>query len=45
MFGFSEEAENLARRLKLRFYRTSVKENINVDDGKFKFPNSLSIHI
>ncbi|XP_033118669.1 ras-related protein Rab-23-like [Anneissia japonica] len=27
-----EEAEALAKRLKLRFYRTSVKENLNVED-------------
>ncbi|XP_033737436.1 ras-related protein Rab-23-like [Pecten maximus] len=27
-----EEAEDLAKRLRLRFYRTSVKENLNVDE-------------
>ncbi|KAK3089671.1 hypothetical protein FSP39_005511 [Pinctada imbricata] len=27
-----EEAEDLARRLQLRFYRTSVKDNLNVDE-------------
>ncbi|XP_070196201.1 ras-related protein Rab-23-like [Littorina saxatilis] len=27
-----EEAENLAKKLRLRFYRTSVKENLNVDE-------------
>lgn len=27
-----EEAEALAKRLKLRFYRTSVKENLNVEE-------------
>ncbi|XP_071483759.1 ras-related protein Rab-23-like [Diadema antillarum] len=27
-----EEAEALAKRMKLRFYRTSVKENLNVED-------------
>ncbi len=27
-----EEAEALAKRLKLRFYRASVKENLNVDE-------------
>ncbi|KAL3869804.1 hypothetical protein ACJMK2_042439 [Sinanodonta woodiana] len=27
-----EEAENLAKKLRLRFYNTSVKENINVDE-------------
>ena len=28
-----DEAENLAKKLRLRFYRTSVKENLNVDEG------------
>lgn len=28
----SEEAEALAKRLKLRFYRTSVKEDLNVNE-------------
>ncbi|KAL8598588.1 Ras-related protein Rab-23 [Nucella lapillus] len=28
----TEEAENLAKKLRLRFYRTSVKENLNVDE-------------
>lgn len=39
LFSFScllpylrEEAEALAKRLKLRFYRTSVKENLNVEE-------------
>lgn len=27
-----DEAENLAKKLRLRFYRTSVKENLNVDE-------------
>lgn len=27
-----EEAENLAKRLRLRFYRTSVKDNLNVEE-------------
>ncbi|OWF45380.1 ras-related protein Rab-23-like [Mizuhopecten yessoensis] len=27
-----EEAEDLAKRLRLRFYRTSVKENLNVEE-------------
>ncbi|XP_076462535.1 ras-related protein Rab-23-like [Babylonia areolata] len=27
-----EEAEHLAKKLRLRFYRTSVKENLNVDE-------------
>lgn len=30
----SEEAEALAKRLKLRFYRTSVKEDLNVNEGE-----------
>uniref|UniRef100_K1QR50 Ras-related protein Rab-23 n=1 Tax=Magallana gigas TaxID=29159 RepID=K1QR50_MAGGI len=29
----TEEAEALAHRLRLRFYRTSVKDNLNVDEG------------
>lgn len=29
----SEEAEGLAKRLKLRFYRASVKEDLNVTEG------------
>lgn len=32
---FSEEAEGLAKRLKLRFYRASVKEDMNVNEGNF----------
>ncbi|MBO8619739.1 hypothetical protein INO80_13905, partial [Staphylococcus aureus] len=28
----NEEAEGLAKRLKLRFYRTSVKEDLNVSE-------------
>eukprot|EP00073_Rattus_norvegicus_P049727 XP_017452060.1 PREDICTED: ras-related protein Rab-23 isoform X3 [Rattus norvegicus] len=31
----NEEAEGLAKRLKLRFYRTSVKEDLNVNEGVF----------
>lgn len=31
---FSEEAEALAKRLKLRFYRASVKEDLNVNEGE-----------
>ncbi|ELW65566.1 Ras-related protein Rab-23 [Tupaia chinensis] len=31
----NEEAEALAKRLKLRFYRTSVKEDLNVNEGVF----------
>jgi Ras-related protein Rab-23 len=30
----SEEAEGLAKRLKLRFYRASVKEDLNVNEGE-----------
>uniref|UniRef100_A0A8C2DB69 Ras-related protein Rab-23 n=1 Tax=Cyprinus carpio TaxID=7962 RepID=A0A8C2DB69_CYPCA len=30
----NEEAEGLAKRLKLRFYRTSVKEDLNVNEGE-----------
>ena len=29
----SNEAEALAKKLSLRFYRTSLKENLNVDEG------------
>ena len=32
--NFSEEAESLAKKLRLKFYRTSVKEDLNVNDGK-----------
>jgi hypothetical protein len=35
----SEEAEGLAKRLKLRFYRTSVKEDLNVSEGKYCSPS------
>ncbi|KAH0622060.1 hypothetical protein JD844_023983 [Phrynosoma platyrhinos] len=31
----NEEAEALAKKLKLRFYRTSVKEDLNVTEGVF----------
>lgn len=34
---YSEEAEALAKKLKLRFYRTSVKEDLNVNEGKLPF--------
>ena len=30
-----EEADELAKRLNTRFYRTSVKENMYVDEGEF----------
>lgn len=33
-FICSEEAEALAKRLKLRFYRASVKEDLNVNEGR-----------
>ena len=33
-FLCSEEAEGLAKRLKLRFYRASVKEDLNVNEGE-----------
>ena len=29
----SEEVDELAKRLKLKLFRTSVKENFNVDQG------------
>ena len=35
-FFFSEEAESLAKKLRLKFYRTSVKEDLNVNDGELK---------
>ncbi|XP_072533692.1 ras-related protein Rab-23 isoform X2 [Salminus brasiliensis] len=31
----NEEAEGLAKKLKLRFYRASVKEDLNVNEGVF----------
>lgn len=30
----SEEAEALAKKLKVRFYRASVKEDLNVSEGR-----------
>ena len=33
-----EEVESLAKKLKLHLFRTSVKENFNVDSGKNCFP-------
>uniref|UniRef100_A0A3P9MM68 Ras-related protein Rab-23 n=2 Tax=Oryzias latipes TaxID=8090 RepID=A0A3P9MM68_ORYLA len=36
----NEEAEALAKRLKLRFYRTSVKEDLNVTEGVFNTSSS-----
>jgi len=32
-YAFSEEVEELAKRLKLRLFRTSVKEDFNVNEG------------
>ena len=29
-----EEVDELAKRLRLKLFRTSVKENFNVDQGK-----------
>ena len=29
----SEESEELAKQLKMRLYKTSVKENINIESG------------
>nr|XP_048286384.1 ras-related protein Rab-23 isoform X3 [Myodes glareolus] len=39
----NEEAEALAKRLKLRFYRTSVKEDLNVNEGVFN--TSVGSHL
>ena len=33
LFLFREEADQLAKKLKVRFYRTSVKEDLNVNEG------------
>lgn len=30
---FRDEAETLAKKLKVKFYRTSVKEDLNVTEG------------
>jgi hypothetical protein len=30
-----DEGEDLARRLNLRFFRTSAKDNINIDEGEY----------
>lgn len=38
---YSEEAEALAKKLKLRFYRTSVKEDLNVTEGKLPLKKKL----
>jgi len=32
-YGSSEEVEELAKRLKLRLFRTSVKEDFNINEG------------
>lgn len=39
MCACSEEAEGLAKKLKLRFYRASVKEDLNVNEGKSMTPH------
>lgn len=31
-----EEVDNLARRLHLKLFKTSVRDNVNVDNGKVK---------
>uniref|UniRef100_A0A3B1IG14 Ras-related protein Rab-23 n=1 Tax=Astyanax mexicanus TaxID=7994 RepID=A0A3B1IG14_ASTMX len=36
----NEEAEGLAKKLKLRFYRASVKEDLNVNEGVFNTTSS-----
>lgn len=36
----NEEAEDLAKRLGLRFYRSCVKESLNVTEGELKQHNS-----
>lgn len=38
----SEEAEALAKKLKLRFYRASVKEDLNVSEGTRY--NTVGVH-
>lgn len=30
----AEDVEELVKRLKLKLFRTSVKENFNIDEGK-----------
>uniref|UniRef100_A0A3Q0SUN0 Ras-related protein Rab-23 n=1 Tax=Amphilophus citrinellus TaxID=61819 RepID=A0A3Q0SUN0_AMPCI len=37
----NEEAEALAKRLKLRFYRASVKEDLNVNEGVFNTSSNV----
>jgi hypothetical protein len=32
---FSEEVDAVAKKLKLKLFRTSAKENFNVDQGAF----------
>ena len=43
LFCFSEEAEDLAKKLRLKFYRTSVKEDLNVNDGKWKWAKAVNL--
>jgi hypothetical protein len=33
IYSCREEVDELARRLRLKLFRTSVKENFNVDEG------------
>ena len=43
---YSDEAEALAKKLKLRFYRSSVKEDLNVKEGinnAFSYVNSMHL--
>ena len=42
LFCLSDEAESLAKKLRLKFYRTSVKEDLNVNDGKLNHHNCLN---
>jgi hypothetical protein len=39
----SEEAEAMARRLGLKFYRTCVKEDMNVTEGKRPGPQPTTL--
>ena len=40
---FRDEGEDLARRFDLRFFRTSAKDNINIDEGKFRMEKNFTI--
>ena len=35
LFNYREEVEELAEELKLELFKTSVKDNQNVDEGTF----------